>query len=272
MSRPVKRVTLPVADPFARARAEKKSAAAKLVLVISGAIATHVLAMLVIVAVSAVAAKLGLAREDEEELLVAIVEAPPPELPKVPELPELPEEPEREPPEVVPKKAPPPPDPTDLPEEEPEQDHPPPVVGLDVASTVPGEGPAFAIGNTRMGDTATIAADPELVEELPKTLAPPPAKVIAPKRTRLVEPYYPMQYRRASIEDSVLVALTVGSNGMPNKLEIVQPSKYPLFNSSIRRAMMQDEYEPATVDGIPVEYTLNIRYNFRLHDERLRRL
>lgn len=232
----------------------------------------------------------------DETLTVAIVEPPPPPPPPpvAEEPPPPPPEPEPEAPKPKPKPKPepkpektepPPPDPTDVPPEPPPPtDKPPPrrIVGLSLESTVGGgDGPAFAVGNTRMGTTERTAEDTKEVKSLPKTQAPPPPakvnraatripvadeKLVPPKYKKRVEPKYPEAYRAQNLEGTVTVQLTVLEDGTTAEVKILKGSPYPEFNDAALAAARATTFEPATRGGKAVRHTLSFSYTFRFTD------
>jgi protein TonB len=198
-------------------------------------------------------------------------EPPPPEPPK----PEVVEKPVRPPPKVA--KAPPPP------AEQP-KGPPPRVVGLSLESTSEGgSGPAFAVGQTRLGETAERAEDPKALptagSEAPPT--PDPAKVnrvasriptegvkySPPRRKGDAKPVYPDTLRAQGIEGDVPVMVTIDATGKVTSVKILKETPYPEMNESARQHVLASEFEPATRDGVPIPYTLSYTIRFRLEDQ-----
>ena len=132
----------------------------------------------------------------------------------------------------TPFSPPPPPvpifEPATPPPPPPPSDKPPPrrVVGLSLESTVQGgDGPGFAVGNTRMGKTKKKAEEAKEIKKLPKTAAPPPppnrvatriptggSKIVRPKckKQTLV---YPDVYRERELEDTVVISVRLNARG-----------------------------------------------------------
>ena len=205
---------------------------------------------------------------------------PPPE--KKPEPPPPLEKPVPTPPKIVkapPPSAPPPP-PTKVP--------PVRVVGLSLESTTEGgSGPAFAVGNTRFGETAARAVAPQDVSPAPPGLDPaavaprgpgasnqaashiPVAgvKIEFPKRRHPREPPYPQTLRSQGIEDDVSVLVSIDATGKVIAVKITKASQYPEMNEAARIAALAEEYDPATRDGVPIPYTIPFKYRFRLEDQ-----
>ena len=201
-------------------------------------------------------------------------------------------EPERKPEPPPPPPPPPPekvavkkPEPrkTDAPPPPPDKKTPPPaqkprrIVGitLDSTSATGGDGPAFNVGNTREGETATRAADPRKVDREPP---PPPAgtnqkasriptggaKYVLPKRKRPAKPPYPEVLRTQGIEASVTVLVTLDATGKVTSVKIIKSGGFPEFDEAARKTALAEQFEPAMRDGNPIPYTLSYTYRFTL--------
>jgi TonB family protein len=208
---------------------------------------------------------------------------PPPEKKPPPEPPPPIEKPTRAPPKVV--KAPPPPPATPTP---PPKAAPMRVVGLNLESTTEGgEGPAFAVGNTRLGETDAHA-------RAPKDIGPPPSGTSVlpaagpgksnqiathipvagieytnpkPRGGAMKQPDYPPLLRSQSVEGRVGVLVTISETGKVTAVKILNPSPYPEFNEAARRAALAQDWEPATRAGVPMARSLTYTYKFDLNDE-----
>jgi len=161
------------------------------------------------------------------------------------------------------------------------------VVGLSFESTVgegegSGEGPAFAVGNTRMGETAKTAAP---AKDVPKqtinkgpTTVKPVANAVATripmagvefkqaKRKKEVKPEFPPTLKVQGIEGDVPVIVWIDGNGKVTSVKILKESPYPEFNEAAKKAALADEFEPATRNGVPTPTTLKYNVSFRLVD------
>jgi periplasmic protein TonB len=203
---------------------------------------------------------------------------PPPPPPPPPE--EKPPEPEppvvkkpSRPPPVAKAEPPPPPEPVNAP--------PPRVVGLSLESTTEGGGgPAFAVGNTREGQTAERAADPkEVPPEAPPAAAPATVNQVArriptagvvytqPKRRQPSSPPYPETLKAQGIEADVTVMVRLSAEGTVEDVKVIKEAPYPEFNEAARAHALTESYEPATRDGVPIAYSLSFTYRFRLQEE-----
>lgn len=272
---------LAIEDPLAEKR--QRFLAGKILGVAVVALVLHGAGLVVIFFAAKLAALVGLNfTNDAGKIEVAVVETkpkPPPE-PEPPK--EEPKPPEPEPPPPPKKKIkppPPPPDPVDVPPEpppEPPKEQPEAVVGLSADSAVTeGDGPSFAVGNTRMGETDKTAVDPSKIGELTKTgvIPPPPpppapkVPVVKPPRPKknpdqLVE--YPTRYRQMGLEGDVTVEITVGPDGEVLDVVVTKESEHPEFNFAAKKAARRLEFEPATRDGVPIQYKLTRVFRFRL--------
>jgi protein TonB len=203
---------------------------------------------------------------------------PPPPPPKEPE-------PEVKPERAVPLRQAPQPKVETQPKEPPKA-QPARVVGLSFESTVgegagEGEGPAFGVGNTRMGETDKTAAPPKEVPKQtinngPTTVKPvanavatriPVAGVVFTQAKRKKEvKEYPPTLRVQGIEGDVPVIVWIDETGKVTSVKIVKESPYPEFNEAAKKTAMADEFEPATRNGVPIATTLKYTVTFRLED------
>jgi periplasmic protein TonB len=257
---------------------------AKAVGAIVGSAAAH--AAIVAFAVLIGALKLGASDSGRQQVSIQVRERerpkplPPP--PPPPPAPELRDTAPRQ------KAAAPKPEPEpEIPKETPKA-APVRVVGISLEATVEGgEGVAFAVGDTRIGQTATEAAAPR--KAAPKTSAPvakvttaratetgpnrvasriPSAKAeyTLPKRRRPHNPPYPAELRAQGLEADVVVMVSLDETGKVTSVQIITPSPYPAFNEAALAAAKAEEFDPALRDGVPVPYTLSYKYRFRIED------
>ena len=228
---------------------------------------------------------LGAHREKERERLA--IEMREREVkPKQPE-PEKPPEPKKEIERVAVVKAPPAPK-IEEPEKEPDKKPPPRIVGLNFESTVGdgnGEGPSFAVGNTRLGETDKIAVKKEDVpKERPApvhgTEKPTVANQVATRipskgvtfgeakyRGHAVKPDYPPTLKAQGVEADVEVLVFIDAAGKVTMVKILHESPYPDFNEAAKKAALAQEWEPATRNGDPMPSTKKYSYRFRLTDD-----
>ncbi len=229
---------------------------------------------------------LGAQRDKARERLAIEMREHEAEKPK-PAEPEKTPEPKKEVERVAVVKAPPAPK-IEEPPKEPEKKPPPRIVGLSFESTVgegSGEGPAFAVGNTRLGETDKIAVKKE---DVPKERPAPvhgtekpttvnqvatriPSKGVtftdAKYRGKTVKPDFPPTLKAQGVESDVDVLVFIDATGKVTNVKILHESPYPEFNEAAKKAALAQQWEPATRNGEPMASTKKYSYRFRITDE-----
>ncbi len=195
--------------------------------------------------------------------------APEPEPEPVEVEPEPEPEPELEPivePEPEPEPEPDPVEPDQAPEPEPARR----VVGLSMDSTTSdGEGPRYAIGNTRMGVTEKVAANPDASKGRPPAnaraeLPVGKGKLRKPRRVGTVELDYPPDLESQGIEADVPVEVDIDSGGKVTAVRVTRPPSHAAFADSARQAALKQLFKPAMLAGKAIPYTLSYTYRFRI--------
>lgn len=205
--------------------------------------------------------------------------------PKEPE-PEKKPEPKVEPERVAVVRAPAAPN-IEEPPKEPDKKPPPRIVGLNFESTVGegnGDGPAFAVGNTRLGETDKVAVKKDDVPaERPAPVAgtekPTTANQAATripskgvtfteaKYRKQVKPDFPPTLKAQGVEADVEVLVFIDATGKVTAVKILHEAPYPEFNESAKKAALATEWEPATRNSDPMASTKKYTYRFRLTDD-----
>ncbi|HEX3695363.1 MAG TPA: energy transducer TonB [Polyangia bacterium] len=263
-------------DPLSRARVRPLARAAIAVAALLIAAAIHV----AVVGIGRLIGgnESGRRERIEQTVRVEVREPPPPPPPPVEEKkPEPPPEKPLRPPPIKAAKQPPPP-------EAPPPKAPARIVGLSLESTTEGgNGPAFAVGTTRAGETAERAQVPQ---EAPRQ-APAPVAAPAPVKNAVAsripvagvsyvppqfkggrkEPPYPPLLKTQGIEGDVGVMVSIDPTGKVTKVKVIAPSTYDEMNESARATAASQEFEPATRDGAAFPYTLTYTYHFRLESQ-----
>jgi periplasmic protein TonB len=256
-----------------------RGGARRAALIVAAGVSVHVAIAAALVAVGGFGAPHPVASKPER-VVVRMVEP----VPAVP-LPE-PEAAKRIEPEPKPKRiaravapAPIPPDPIETPRPPVEPPTTPRrVVGLSLESTVTaGSGPAFAIGNTRTGETGDKAAEPADVRPMGGSPAAakgsnaaadfvPTGDAAVVKPRRLAEPRldYPAALKAQGIEGDVAVLIRIGADGAVGDVRIVKSSGVQELDAAARAAAQRERFSPATRDGEAIEYTLKYTYRFRI--------
>ena len=158
------------------------------------------------------------------------------------------------------------------------------VVGIEMSSTVTGgAGPAYAVGNTRMGNTAAVQSD-EKAEKLTRGtragaggadgaaavnqkaafIPTVSSDFTRPKRLQSVELPYPPELKSKGIEGNVMVLIVIDEQGAVQKVRILKSSGYREFDEAALKAARKELYTPALRDGKAVEYNLKYTYRFRM--------
>lgn len=197
-----------------------------------------------------------------------IVNLPPKPPPPAPE----PEKPKIEPPKPKPKvlvkvdtPKPPPPEPPPPNEPPKEQTKPVPIViGISLSNTAAGGSFAAPVGNTVYGKASDKAVDPSAVRSYaaPK-YAPPGGADSEPSLVGEVRIDYPEEARKAGVEGSVRLKVSIDEKGQVREAVVMAGPGYGL-NEAARDALRRFRFTPATQKGEPVMYTFFYTYTFLL--------
>lgn len=87
-----------------------------------------------------------------------------------------------------------------------------------------------------------------------------------PRRKRPSCAPYPEILKAQGVEADVTVSVSLSATGRVERVVIVSPAPFEEMNESARRAAHAEEFEPATSDGIPIPYTVNFTFLFRLEE------
>jgi periplasmic protein TonB len=138
------------------------------------------------------------------------------------------------------------------------------VVGLTMSSTTVAGSFAAPVGHTLYGKTETTAADPAEVK-------PYGAAKYAPVYQLDTEPSvlaefkapYPDAARRAGIEGTVLLSLTIDDKGNVVAAKVLNGPGYGLEDAA-HKAIFKYRFRPAMKDGEQVATEIKYRYTFVL--------
>ena len=75
-------------------------------------------------------------------------------------------------------------------------------------------------------------------------------------------PHYPMEARQEGIQGKVVVRVFVGEYGFVIKHKIIQSNKH--FDPEVHKVIREWKFTPAKQKGIPVDYWVEIPFNFVL--------
>lgn len=129
-----------------------------------------------------------------------------------------------------------------------------------------------AAGDTRVGVVLRLG---EVMERLEVRAEGKPAaapsggpvraggKVEPPKAIRHVRPAYPAQAKAAGIEGTVVLRMVIQKDGSVGDLTVMGGA-YPALAAEAENAVRQWRYQPALLNGQPVEVVTTIEVEFRL--------
>ncbi len=85
-----------------------------------------------------------------------------------------------------------------------------------------------------------------------------------PKLIKKVDPVYPPEARQAGIEGTVILEATIDTQGKVIKVKVLK-GENELLNKAGIEALQQWEYEPAIVDGKPLQFVITVTMRFALN-------
>ncbi|CAM4267330.1 TonB C-terminal domain-containing protein [Corallococcus exiguus] len=187
------------------------------------------------------------------ELVMVEVQKPPP--PPPPE--EKPEEPKPPPPPKVKVKPPP--------IKVAEAPKPPPlVVGMTMSSTTSAGSFAAPVGNTAYGKANGTAKAPQDVKGYSAPKYVPVYQVdTEPSVASEVKIPYPDEARRAGIEGTVTLSITIDAEGKVSNVKVISGPGYGL-NEAARDAIRRFRFKPAIKGGEAVATEMKYSYTFLL--------
>jgi TonB family protein len=110
-----------------------------------------------------------------------------------------------------------------------------------------------------------VAADFRVAFHFFPAMAPVPTKAMPPRVVRQEPPIYPYGLRKSGIVGEVLVGFVVDSKGNVVNAIAVR-SNSPAFNEAAVEAVRKWKFEPAIVDGRPVNCRMTVPIVFDLND------
>lgn len=209
------------------------------------------------------------------ELVMIEVQKPPP--PPPPEPPREEPKPKPPPPKVKPppvkiavaeKPPPPPPEQAPPPPNEPPPEQPPKpvplVVGISMSSTTSAGNFAAPVGNTTYGKVAERATNPSEVKQYTAPKYTPIYQVDRePQVASEVKIPYPEEARRAGVEGTVTLSITIDPDGKVVSAKIVSGPGYGL-DEAARDAIRRFRFKPAIKGGEAVSTEMKYSYTFLL--------
>lgn len=83
---------------------------------------------------------------------------------------------------------------------------------------------------------------------------------------RRVDPVVPVEARRARMQGTVVLAVTISPEGVPSAVDVVRSSGHLLLDRAAQEALWQWRFDPARRQGVPVEERIAIPISFRIVD------
>jgi len=123
--------------------------------------------------------------------------------------------------------------------------------------------PVVVVGETDRPTPSAGTAPEDGAVDVPGDEAPQ-SVVVPPLPVSRVEPRYPEMARRFGIERSVDFRVVVGTNGRVLRADPVGPSVGYGLDRAAHEAALKVHYQPATVNGVPVEMAITLTIHFRL--------
>ncbi|RKH44225.1 energy transducer TonB [Corallococcus sicarius] len=161
-----------------------------------------------------------------------------------------------------PSEAPPPPN--DTPPPEPQAKPPPLVVGMTMSSTTSAGSFAAPVGNTAYGKANGTAKDPKEVKGYSAPKYVPVYQVDSePTVASEVKIPYPDEARRAGIEGTVTLSITIDADGKVGTVKVISGPGYGL-DEAARDAIRRFRFKPAIKGGEAVATEMKYSYTFLL--------
>ena len=83
-----------------------------------------------------------------------------------------------------------------------------------------------------------------------------------PTKTRDVQPRYPEEARAARVQGVVILEATIGSTGVVTDVSVLR--SVPLLDDAAIAAVLQWQYTPTLLNGVPVPVIMTVTVNFSL--------
>jgi periplasmic protein TonB len=167
----------------------------------------------------------------------------------------------------IPVEAPPPPE--VIPEPKPQKQR------QSVIETVPPRVPTPPLADNIVIDLPDIPSlpsdpiigiDPPVAPEPPVPPAPPVRVEAKMRASSELQPPYPASEQRMGREGTVTIRLLIGADGRVKSAEKVRATSDAFYRATERHALRHWRFEPATLDGRPIESRTTLTVHFRLND------
>jgi TonB family protein len=141
----------------------------------------------------------------------------------------------------------------------------PPIPARPVAATQSHRAPSVEAklsAAVRAGDDTDRPAPRGAAMAAPRVVGPSAGYILAPQRTRDVQPAYPAMAQSAHVQGDVAIEAIVAPDGKVQKTKIIR--SIPLLDQAALDAVRQWEFVPTLVNGVPVEVVLTVTVRFTL--------
>jgi len=95
---------------------------------------------------------------------------------------------------------------------------------------------------------------------------PAAASEVPPRAESLVQPAYPEEARKAGVEGTAMVEVTVGVDGAVLGCSLATSSGNGYLDEAAVGAARGSRFAPGTVEGRPVEMKVKVPFRFKLDD------
>jgi protein TonB len=85
-----------------------------------------------------------------------------------------------------------------------------------------------------------------------------------PRRLKLRPVPYPKKLVDEHVEADVPVAVSIDKTGRVTEVKILKATPYPEIDEAARKFALEEQYQPATRDGVPIPWTIEYTIRFRL--------
>jgi protein TonB len=134
-----------------------------------------------------------------------------------------------------------------------------------VLGGVEGGVPGGVVGGIVGGVVSNVPPPPPPPTPPPATVARGPVRIggqlTAPALLRRVEPTYPDVAAFAHLTGMVILEATVNTDGCVESVKVLR-SRHPLLDKASQDALMQWQYSPLVLNGIPTPFVLTVTFTF----------
>lgn len=122
----------------------------------------------------------------------------------------------------------------------------------------------LALGSSGFAQTRTssskVSAAPAPITQPVQPAKPP---ITPPAVLHTVDPEYPSEARRKKISGDVWIGMTVGTDGVPSDIHVLQSAGHGLDEEAVK-AVQQYKFRPAMQAGVPVAVTVKVHVQFKI--------